>query len=88
VTWTCRLSTEAAKQFRRLPKGQRRLVAECIDEMGENPLGGDVRPVKSGRFKGTLRKRVGQYRIVFAVDATSRTVDIAAILRRGERTYR
>jgi hypothetical protein len=30
--------------------------------MGRDPTSGGVRPVKSGKFKGTLRKRVGRYR--------------------------
>ncbi|MFH1609062.1 MAG: hypothetical protein ABID40_00335, partial [Candidatus Bipolaricaulota bacterium] len=70
------------------PKDHQRLVAGSLDEMEEDPLRGDVRPIKAGRFKGALRKRVGHYRIVFAVDAASRTADVAGHPRRGEWTYR
>jgi len=63
-------------------------VAEAIDEMGQDPTRGDVRPIKSGTFRGALRKRVGPYRIVYTVDPKAKVVAIAAILTRGEGTYR
>jgi mRNA-degrading endonuclease RelE of RelBE toxin-antitoxin system len=56
--------------------------------MEKDPTSGDVRPIKSGKFKGTLRKRVGRYRIIFSVDPTTSRVDIAAILIRTGKTYR
>lgn len=86
--WTCRLSNQAAKQFRRLPQDRRKQIAQAIEEMGRDPTSGDVRPLKSGRFKGTLRKRVGRYRIVFALNRVTETVDIAAIIVRTGKTYR
>ena len=56
--------------------------------MTENPVQGDVRPIKSGKFKGAFRKRVGRYRIIFSVDAAAHRIDIAAILPRTDKTYR
>lgn len=87
MSWTCRLSKDAAKQLRRLPKDRQRQIAKAIDEMEEDPLKGDVRPIKGGRFKGALRKRVGRYRIIFSLESSERVVEIAAILTRTERTY-
>jgi mRNA-degrading endonuclease RelE of RelBE toxin-antitoxin system len=63
-------------------------LAQAVEEMKEDPLRGDVRPIKSGKFKGTLRKRVGRYRIVFTVDRTKHLIEVAAILIRTETTYR
>jgi mRNA-degrading endonuclease RelE of RelBE toxin-antitoxin system len=56
--------------------------------MEEDPTQGDVRPIKSGRLKGALRRRVGPYRVIYSVDPATRRVDIAAILVRDETTYR
>jgi len=70
-----------------LPQDRREQIAQAIEEMERDPTSGDVRPIKSGRFKGTLRERVGRYRIVFALDQASRMVDIAAIIARTESTY-
>jgi mRNA-degrading endonuclease RelE of RelBE toxin-antitoxin system len=88
MSWACSLSRQAAKQLRSLPRDRVGQVACAIDEIGEDPTLGDVRPIKSGRFKGALRKRVGVYRIVYSIDPPARKVDIAAILVRSETTYR
>jgi mRNA-degrading endonuclease RelE of RelBE toxin-antitoxin system len=56
--------------------------------MEEDPTQGDVRPIKSGKLRRALRKRVGPYRIIYSVDPATRRVDIAAILVRDEATYR
>ena len=88
MSWTSRLSNQAAKQFRRLPQDRRKQIAQAIEETLRDPTSGDVRPIKSGKFKGTLRKRVGSYRIVFALDQAAQTVDIAAIIMRTGKTYR
>ncbi len=88
MSWTCRLSNQAAKQFRLLPKDRRNQISKAIDEMGMNPTSGDVRPIKSGKFRGALRKRVGRYRIVFSLDWAVQIVDIAAIIVRTGKTYR
>jgi len=87
MSWTCRLSNQAAKHLSRLPQDRRKQIAQAIEEMERDPTSGDVRPIKSGRFKGTLRKRVGRYRIIFALDQAKRTVDIAAIITHTESTY-
>ena len=88
MSWTCRPSNQAAKQLRRLPQDRRKQIAQAIEEMERDPTSGDVRPIKSGRFKGTLRKRVGRYRIVSALDQAKSMVEVAAIIMRTESTYR
>lgn len=82
MSWTCRFSREAAKQLRRLPQDRQRQLSQAIEEMEEDPLSGDVRPIKAGKFKGALRKRVGRYRIVFSLDPSEHLVQIAVILIR------
>ena len=88
MSWTCKLSREAAKEFRRLPREQQGRLGQAIEEMRDDPLQGDVRPIKAGRFKGALRKRVGRYRLIFTLDPKEKIVEIAAILIRSEKTYR
>jgi len=88
MSWVCRLSRQAARQLRRLPQDRRKQPAQAIEEMEKDPTSGDVRPIKSSKFKGTLRKRVGRYRIVFSVDPSESRVEVAAILIRTGKTYR
>jgi len=76
------------KQLQRLPRDRQEQISHAIDDMETNPLQGNVRPVKSGKFQGTLRKRVGRYRVIFSVNVANHIVKIAAILIRDEKTYR
>ena len=88
MSWVGKLSREAVKQLRRLPQDRQKQLVQAIEEMEEDPTSGDVRPLKSGKFKGALRKRVGRYRIVFSLNPSMNCVEIAAILVRTEKTYR
>ena len=88
MSWTCSLARSAAKTLRTLPRDRQAQIAHAIGEMEEDPTQGDVRPIKSGKLKGALRRRVGPYRIIYSVDPATRRVDIAAILVRDEATYR
>jgi len=88
MNWTCRFSKEAAKQLRRLPRDRKEQIAQVISEMALNPAGGNARRIKSGKFQGALRRRVGDYRIIFSLDSVERVVGVVAILPRAEKTYR
>jgi len=88
MSWAVRLSKEAEKQLRRLPRDRQEQMRRSIDEMEEDPQKGDVRHIKSGRFRCALRKREGSYRIIFSIDPANHLVEIAAVLLREEKTYR
>lgn len=88
MTWTVRLSRDAARQLRRLPQDQQALIRERVREMRDDPFRGDVIPLKGRRWQGRYRKRVGRYRIIFMPNHTERIVEISAILLRNEQTYR
>ena len=59
-----------------------------LDEMESDPMAGDVIPLKGSERKGRFRKRVGPYRIIFALDSKTLTVAVSAIFIRSEKTYR
>ena len=88
MNWICSLSRQAAKHLRGLPRNRQEQLARAIEEMEKDPTTGDVRPIKSGKFRGALRRRVGRYRIVFSLDWAAQIVDIAAIIVRTGKTYR
>lgn len=88
MSWAYRISRQAAKQLRKLPRDRQEQLARAFQELQDDPLRGDVRSVKSGKFRGALRKRVGRYRIIFALDHERKLIDIAAIIMRSEKTYR
>lgn len=87
MSWDCRLSRLASKQLKRLPRDRQEQLGKAIEDMSVNPTIGDVRLLKSGKFKGAFRRRVGHYRIVFSLDAGNHLVEIATILYRADTTY-
>jgi mRNA-degrading endonuclease RelE of RelBE toxin-antitoxin system len=87
MKWAVELSASAIKDLRRLPRDRQAQIARSIDEMGEDPMAGDVKPLKGDAWKGYFRKRVGIYRIIFEPDRASNSVAISAILTRSEKTY-
>ena len=87
MSWGCRLSKAAAKDLARLPRDRQQQIADAIAQMRSDPLGGDVLPIKSGKFKGASRRHCGRYRIIFSIDSAQAIIEIAAILVRTEKTY-
>ena len=88
MKWVCNISNEAVKQIKKLPRDRQEFLYQAIEAMKEEPLKGDVRFIKSGKFQGLMRKRVGQYRIIFSVDHSRHLVEISAVFIRNEKTYR
>ena len=74
MNWTCRISRNAADQLRHLPKDRQKQLGQAIEEMKKDPLKGDVRLIKSGKFRGALRKRISSYRIIFSIDHSTNLI--------------
>jgi mRNA-degrading endonuclease RelE of RelBE toxin-antitoxin system len=72
----------------RLPETDSPGVRRAIDGLADDPHRGDVRPLQGKDWKGYFRKRIGDFRIVFALDHAARAVTVHAVLRRSEKTYR
>ena len=76
-----RLHPVAAREYRRLQGPLRDRVSRAIDALGADP-----RPVGVLKLAGRddYRIRVGDYRVVYAVDDAERLVVIARIAHRRE----
>jgi mRNA-degrading endonuclease RelE of RelBE toxin-antitoxin system len=68
-----------------IPSHDQARVRTALDEMGENPLRGDIRKLQEGR--DGFRRRVGDWRIFFDLDPEERRVVVTAIERRTSTTY-
>lgn len=88
MKWNVRLARDAARQLEKVPRDYQTVLRKKLGEMIEDPFRGDVVPLKGKEWKGYYRKRVGRYRIIFVAHRNGRSVDIAAILVRDEKTYR
>ena len=88
MAWDVRLSREALKDYKNLPRDAQQRVERALDGMSADPFVGDVKALKGNEWKGLYRKRVGPYRIIFTADPKEEAVGVTAILRRSEKTYR
>jgi mRNA interferase RelE/StbE len=75
----------AQKQMLSLPKGAKLELSRTIDRLENAP-----RPprVKKLAGSGLWRVRVGQYRIVYAIDDEAQLVTLVRVARRKEDTYK
>lgn len=88
MKWRVRLSRNAVRSLRQMPARDRRRIDHAIIDMEEDPLVGDITPLK-GKYQGSFRRRVGAWRILFTLhpEQEPKTVDINDILRRTSTTY-
>ena len=83
--WRVELAPAAQRQLRKLPPGETaRLRGPIL------ALGGDPRPPGAVRLAGTAfwRLRVGDLRVVYAIEERARLVVVLRVARRAESTYR
>jgi mRNA interferase RelE/StbE len=74
----------AQKELDALSERDYEIVARAISALVDNPRPSRVKKLADS---GLWRGRVGQHRIVYAVDDTTRSVTIVRIARRREDTY-
>jgi mRNA interferase RelE/StbE len=76
------LSLRAQRETRRLDRQILARIAKAIDSLAENPRPSGCLKVKTA--EGLWRIRVGDWRIGYEVDDTTRTVTIIAVGHRRE----
>ena len=72
--------------MRRMGGRDRDRINRALNHMIEDPLGGDVTPLR-GAYQGSFRRRVGSWRIIFAVNPEQRLILVGDIVRRTSSTY-
>ena len=85
MTWTVTVARPAQKAVAKFPAKDRVKISAAVQAMAGAPFAGDVVKLEGGGHR--WRRRVGSYRIFFAVDTDARTVDVSAIVRRTSTTY-
>ena len=84
MKWGLLIANRAKRQFRRLSPSERDTIDQALLEMRDNPFHGDV---KFLRGLGSLRRRVGDWRILYDLDEAQKIIRVTAIKRRGSNTY-
>ena len=84
MPWNFQLSRPAQKALRSAPKVDRERISKALEAMAENPLGGDTKMLRGSG--GTLRRRVGRWRILFSLEED--IIHVKHVLRRTTTTYK
>jgi mRNA interferase RelE/StbE len=84
MRWGLVIASRAKRQFRRLSAADRDSIDEALSQMCEDPFRADV---KFLRGLDTLRRRVGNWRILYELHEAEHLIVVTAIKRRGSTTY-
>lgn len=80
-------SPRAAKSIKKIPKQYQISIKNKVDKLSNNPhMPGTIKLVDYPAAE--FRHRVGNYRILFDVNQTDKTIEILDIRKRDEKTYR
>ena len=78
------LSERAKRFFERADAPLQRRLDRCFDQLKADPRRHPNIKALSGAYSGYFRYRVGDYRVVYAIDQSARAVQIVVIAHRRE----
>lgn len=82
--WEIVLTKPAKRVYDKAPRDIKGRLEGCFEELENNPIHGmNIRPL-TGRLKGLIRYRVGDWRVIYRLFKERKTVEIVAILPRGD----
>jgi mRNA interferase RelE/StbE len=82
--WKIVLTRPAEKAYNKAPRDIKQRLDSCFDDIEQNPLhGNNIRPL-TGKLKGLLRYRIGDWRVIYRIDRDNQSIEIIAILPRGD----
>jgi len=84
MKWGLQIGNRAKRQLRRLSGAEHEVVNEVFSELCNDPFQGDIKVL---RGLGALRRRVGDWRIMFDLDHANRVIKVTSVERRGSTTY-
>jgi len=85
MKWGLVIASGAKRQLRRLTDAERHQIDGTFSEMCRNPYHGDVQFLKGS--DGALRRRIGDWRILYDLEPEHKIIVITAVKRRGSNTY-
>lgn len=84
MTWGLLIGNRAKRQLRRLSRGERERIDDIFSQLRHDPFQGDVKILHG---LGALRRRVGDWRIMFDLDHANRVIKVTSVERRKSTTY-
>jgi mRNA-degrading endonuclease RelE of RelBE toxin-antitoxin system len=85
MKWGLAITSRAKRQLRRLSAPDRDQIDHAFSEMCYDPFRGDVKFLKG--LDGALRRRIGDWRILYDLNHQNKVIVVTAVKRRGSKTY-
>jgi mRNA-degrading endonuclease RelE of RelBE toxin-antitoxin system len=85
MKWGLAITSSAKRQLRRLSAPELSDINRAFSEMCEDPFRGDAKFLRG--LDGALRRRIGDWRILYELNQEHKVIVITAVKRRGSNTY-
>lgn len=85
MNWSLILANQSARTLRRAPWNERDQIRAALRLLSDDPYSGDIKLLKG--TNGVLRRRIGTWRIFYALDVDRKMIVVTGIKRRGSNTY-
>jgi mRNA-degrading endonuclease RelE of RelBE toxin-antitoxin system len=85
MKWGLAITSRAKRQLRRLSAPERDLINDAFSRMCEGPFDGDIKFLKG--LDGALRRRVGDWRVLYELNQENKIIVVTAVRRRASNTY-
>jgi mRNA-degrading endonuclease RelE of RelBE toxin-antitoxin system len=85
MKWGLAITSRAKRQLGRWYASERDQIDGAFSEMCENPFAGDVKFLQG--LNGSLRRRVGDWRVLYDLNPENKVIVVTAVKRRGSNTY-
>jgi mRNA interferase RelE/StbE len=82
MTYDIQFTGSAEKEMRKMPQAMQKRIQPSILALGENPLPSGCKKVRG--YDNYFRIRIGDYRVVYALEQKIRIVTIIRIRHRRE----
>ncbi len=89
MPWNCKFDKSAVKDIEKIPTARQKRIIQAITVSAKDPYlkNNNIKRL-TGVLSGYYRLRIGDFRVVYLLDADSQTMFIKAILLRNEKTYK
>jgi len=85
MKWGLAITSSAKRQLRRVPAPKLGQINRAFSDMCEDPFSGDVKCLRG--LDGALRRRVGDWRVLYELNPDHKVIVVTAVKRRGSNTY-
>lgn len=85
MKWGLILTSPAKRSLRMVPAEDIKRINVAFEEMMTDPLSGDIKFLKG--TNGKIRRRLGDWRVIFALNPEHHLIIVVELTRRSSTTY-